>query len=199
VITTNTPYASQAPANFHLVRRARLYELWKRSGPTPPIQSIDPPGQPGAILNCRVAPGSRLHRERGVAALMTEPVLAPGSSLSTGQTGTMSIALPPGRWELSAEYISYFSLDFQAEGRHWKMPAYSGRNGPWFAVGEITGHGVHSPVTVTATAGHPSPLSTSLVTAVSIYQIAATRVPDTRRIVPLRDACGKYVDWYRLS
>jgi hypothetical protein len=31
------------------------------------------------------------------------------------------------------------------------------------------------------------------------YTIAATRVPDTRRMVPLSQACGRYVDWYRVS
>jgi hypothetical protein len=79
------------------------------------------------------------------------------------------------------------------------MPAYLGRNGPWFAVGEVTGHGLAHSVTVEARAERPSPLTGGRVTAVSIYQIAATRVPDTRQLLPLRDACGTYVDWYRVS
>jgi hypothetical protein len=79
------------------------------------------------------------------------------------------------------------------------MPAYQGRNGPFFAVGEVTGHGVHAPVTVTVKAERPSILTGELITDVTIYQLAATRVPDTRRIVPLKDACGKYVDWYRTT
>lgn len=199
VITTNTPYASQAPANFQLVARRRLYDLWKRTGRTPPFQVIEPPGAPGAILDCHTAPGRSLRASRGVAAVMTTPVLAPGVSLSAGQSASTSIALPAGRWELSAEYLSYFSLDFSAAGRQWTMPAYLGRNGPWFAVGEIAGRGVHSPVTVKIIAQRPSPLTGGLVTAVSVYQLAATRVPDTRRLLPLRNACGKYVDWYRLS
>lgn len=199
VITTNTPYASQAPANFRLIAHARLYALWKRTGPTAPFRVLDASGQPGAILDCSSTLGKRLHAARGQASLMTEPVVAPGVSLSAGQAGSMPIALPRGRWELSAQYISYFNLDFSAQRRRWTMPAYSGRNGPWFAVGEVTGRGVHSPVSVIAEAERPSLLTGGRVTAVSIYQIAATRVPDTRRVVSLRDACGKYVDWYRLS
>ena len=78
------------------------------------------------------------------------------------------------------------------------MPAYLGRNGPWFAVGAVTGRGVNSPVTLKTTVQRPSLLTGLRVTAVSIYSIAATRIPDTRTIVPLKDACGKYVDWYRL-
>ena len=199
VVTTDTPYASQAPANFHLVARARLYELWKRTGPTMPFQELDLSGQPGAILSCSSPLGKQLRRERGQAALMTPPVTATGPSLSAGQTGTMSIALPRGKWELSASYLSYFNLDFSAAGKHWTMPAYQGRNGPFFAVGEVTGHGVHAPVTVTVKAERPSILTGELITDVTIYQLAATRVPDTRRIVPLKDACGKYVDWYRTT
>lgn len=198
VITTNTPYASQAPANFRLLASGRLYQLWERTGPTARRGVLDAPGKPGAILDCSSQPGRRLRAARGQAAVMTTPVVAPGASLSAGQTGTMALALPRGRWELSAEYLSYFDLHFSAEGRHWTMPAYLGRNGPWFAVGEITGRGVNSPVTISATAQRPSPLTGGRVTAVSIYQIAATRVPDTRRLLALRAACGKYVDWYRV-
>ncbi|HWF26632.1 MAG TPA: hypothetical protein VG275_14345 [Solirubrobacteraceae bacterium] len=199
VITTNTPYASQAPANFHPVALGRLYELWERKGPTPPFQALDPSGQPGKILDCSSPRDRRLSEKRGIASVMATPVVAPGASLSAGQSGKMYLALPQGRWELSAEYLSYFNLHFSAEGGHWRMPAYLGRNGPWFAVGEITGHGFLHPVTIRATAERPSFLTGSRVTAVSIYQIAATRVPDTREILPLRDACGTYVDWYRLS
>jgi hypothetical protein len=199
VITTNTPYASQVPANFHLAARGRLYALWERTGPTAPFRVLEAPGQPGAILDCTTPSGRMLAASRGEASVMATPVVAPGASLSAGQTGSMSLALPAGRWEVSAEYLSYFNLHFSAEGRRWTMPAYLGRNGPWFAVGEVTGRGVNSPVTVRASAERPSPLTGGRVTAVSIYQIAATRAPDTRRIVPLRDACGTYVDWYRLS
>jgi hypothetical protein len=199
VVTTNSPYASQPPRNFHPLARGRLYELWERTGPTPPFQVLEPSGQPGATLDCSSPLGRRLSRKRGRASVMATPVVAPGASLSAGQSGSMSLALPAGRWELSAEYLSYFNLDFRAEGRRWTMPAYLGRNGPWFAVGEVTGHGVRDPVTITAAAERPSPLTGNRVTAVSIYQIAATRVPDTRELLPLRDACGTYVDWYRLS
>lgn len=199
VITTNTPYASQAPANFHLVAHRTLYELWKRIGPTPPFKLFEPPGQPGAILDCHTPAGRAIAARHGTAYLMTQPVLAPGVSLAAGQAGTASLRLPRGHWEISAEYLSYFNLDFRAESYAWTMPAYLGRNGPWFAVGQVTGLGVRNPVLVKVTAQRPSPLTTSSVSAVSVYELAATRAPDTRRAVPLHDACGKYVDWYRLK
>ena len=198
VITTNTPYAGQAPANFRLIARERLYELWKRTGPTAPFSALAPPGQPGAILDCQTRLGRKLHASRGVANVMATPVVSPGASLEAGETQPITLRLPKGRWELSAQYISFFNLDFRAEGQHWTMPAYLGRNGPWFAVGAVTGRGVNSPVTLKTTVQRPSLLTGLRVTAVSIYSIAATRIPDTRTIVPLKDACGKYVDWYRL-
>ena len=128
---------------------------------------------------------------------MATPVVAQAGSLPAGQTAPTSIALPRGKWELSAEYVSYFDINFRAEGQRWTMPAYLGRSGPFFAVGEVTGRGTHSPVTILATATRPSPLATNTAASVVISEIAATRVPDTRRMVPLKDACGKYVDWYR--
>ena len=30
-----------------------------------------------------------------------------------------------------------------------------------------------------------------------VFTLAATRIPDTRRIVRIKQACGHYVDWFR--
>ena len=37
VITTTTAFASQAPANFHLVATRRFYELWRRCRSHPAV------------------------------------------------------------------------------------------------------------------------------------------------------------------
>jgi hypothetical protein len=78
------------------------------------------------------------------------------------------------------------------------MPAYMGRNGPFFNLGAVTGAGVDKPITVRIHASRPSILTGSMPYN-DVYGIAATRLPNVRRIVPLRDACGKYVDWFRAS
>ena len=73
VITTNTPYASQPPQAFRLVRTLPMYQLWKHLGTGIPRQAIDTPGAPGAVLNCRTPAGRALSRERGVASVMPTP------------------------------------------------------------------------------------------------------------------------------
>ena len=64
VVTTNTDFASQPPSNFHLLARRRLYELWKRTGPTRAFASIESSGQPGAVLDCGIPVLRKLSRER---------------------------------------------------------------------------------------------------------------------------------------
>jgi hypothetical protein len=200
VVTTNTSYASQPPANFRLAAQTRLYDLWKRTGPTASRQVLEPSGAPGATLDCRSALGKKLRAVRGQAGIMSKPVTVPGPSLTAGSSTAVPIALPGGEWEISIQYFSSFDVDLSTQGRRWTMPAYLGRLGPFFSVGTVTGRGVASPVTLTVRAERPSFLTGTggnLFTAIPV--IAATRIPDSRRIVPLGRACGQYVDWYRLS
>jgi hypothetical protein len=78
------------------------------------------------------------------------------------------------------------------------MPAYMGQNGPYFNVGVLTGKGVGKQLTIRITASRPSIL-TGTMPYDTVYNIAATRLPDVRQIVPLHNACGKYIDWFRPS
>jgi hypothetical protein len=200
VITSNTPYASQVPANFRLLTSARLYDLWRRIGPTLPRRILEPSGAPGAILNCRTPVGEQLRAQRGQASIMPTPVTLPGRGLWAGGSVALPIALPRGEWEISIQYTSSFAVDLSTQTRRWTMPAYLGRPGPFFGVGTVAGQGVASPVTLTFHAQRPSFLTgTGDILFAYVSLIAATRIPDTRQIVPLSQACGRYVDWYRLS
>jgi hypothetical protein len=200
VITSNSPYASQPYANFRLIGRRRLYELWERTGPTVPRQILEPPAAPGAILDCHTRLGKAISARRGEASIMPTPVTTPGPGLPAGASASSSIALPRGRWEISIQYISSFNVEVSAGGRRWTMPAYLGRRGPFFGVGEITATSSTVPVSVTFEPQRPSFLTSSFDSLyAAITTIAATQVPDRRQLVPLRQACGKYIDWYRLS
>jgi hypothetical protein len=198
VVTSNSPYASQPPANFRLVKTNRFYELWRRTGPTAPRQVIESSGAPGAILNCSSALGRRLRSEHGVASVMATPVTVPGPGLPPGGAATVSLPLPAGRWEISIQYVSDFVVELSAGSSTWTMPAFLGRPGPFFGIGAVTGLGTKSPVQLTIRAPRPSVLTGGKLFA-SIPTIAATREPSTRTIVPLRAACGRYVDWFRLT
>ena len=201
VITTNTPFASQPPANFRLVASTRLYQLWRRTGPTVPREALDPSGHPGAVLDCQKPKGRALRRSRGVASLMASPILVPGPGLLPGSSATVALPLPEGRWELSIEYTSDFTLHLSAQGHRWTMPALLGSpGGQFYAAGQVIGQGVGAPVSLTMTLDKPSALTgRGGMLYAGVPTVAATRVPDVRRLVPLSQACGQYVDWYRTS
>lgn len=196
VITPNTTYASQPPAAFRLVRQMRMYQLWQRVGVVAPRSVIEASGAPGAVLNCRQPAARTLSREAGEAAVMATPVHVSLGTLSPGGVAKVNLALPAGQWSLSLQYTSPVNLDLSADGRRWHMPAYLDRPGPLFAVGSIGSDG--TPIVLTVRAERPSALTgPDLVAFMSA--IAATRLPDSRTMVPLRRACGKYVDWFRLG
>ncbi len=76
------------------------------------------------------------------------------------------------------------------------MPAYLDRPGPVFAMGSLTSDG--TPTTLSVHAVRPSFLSGSNLVAF-LSTVYATRSPETRTLIPLNRACGRYVDWYQLS
>ena len=195
VITTTAPYASQPPANFRLIRRLRVYELWERIGPTTPRDAFDTPGAPGQVLDCHTPNGRQLSRRPGVAAIMQAPVVTPVTRLLPGDAEEVKLPLGRGTWDLSLQYVSALPIDISAGPRHWQMPAYLDRPGPFFPVGSVTSDG--SPVTLAMRAPTASSL-TGVNLPAQMTEIAATRSPDTRARVPLSRACGRYVDWFRL-
>lgn len=198
VLTTNTSYASQPPANFHLVKTLGLYRLWKRFGPTPPRLSLDSGETPGAVFDCRTPQGIRLSHKPGVAAVMETPVLSGGvGTLAPNSHLTTTLRLPRGVWDLSLEYTSEEALKLAAAGARWELPANTARPGPYFFFGTVHSDG-NKPMQVQIYETHPSRFTSSIDLA-NLSNIAATRHPDTRALVPLARACGRYVDWYRLG
>jgi hypothetical protein len=196
VITTSSPFASQVPSAFRLVRSLPQYDLYERVGQVATRSALDPTGAPGAVLDCSTAAGRRLSRRRGVAATMTAPVTVPLGGLAPGADEQATLQLPAGRWTLSLQYLSNVPLQVSVGTQHWRVPAYTDRIGPWFSVGTIESPGGSVPVTIRA--DKPSAL-TGPDLAADAVGLAATADPDRRTLRPLRRSCGRYVDWYRLG
>jgi hypothetical protein len=192
-VTTNTPFNSQPPAGVRLVRQLPMYQLWERVGMIPTRQTIEPPGAPGAILDCHTRAGRAVSDKRGAAAVMTPPVIRPVGATLPGKTVRVSLPLPPGEWALSLQYVSPVNLELSAAGRRWSMPAYTDRPGPVFVAGTIDSTG--TPTIVGVHADKPSPLTGSNLLA-AVTAVIATRAPNTRVVIPLTQSCGRYVDWY---
>jgi hypothetical protein len=193
-ITTNTAYASQPPPGVRLVSQLRMYQLWMRVGRIPPRRVIEQAGFPGAVLNCHSSAGRAISQQRGVAAVMTPPVIRSIAGIPPGGTERVSLSLPPGTWQLSLQYISAVDVEVTAGATHWTMPAYLDRPGPIFAIGSITSSG--NPVVLAFHADRPSSLTGGDLLA-QPDALIVTRMPDTRELTPLRRSCGRYIDWYR--
>jgi hypothetical protein len=195
VVTSRTLFQSEPPANFHRVARTRSYEIWRRAGKTIPRSVLPESGGPGADLDCKTGAGRRIARMRGIARVRPRPVFeALGWDFGPGESDAGFLTLSPGRWELSLAYTSTTPVRVAAGPLRATLPANLERPGTPWRVGVVRGDG--RPMKVTVTEERPSPL-TGPKDAGNATGLAAAPVSPGRTIA-LSQACGKYVDWYRL-
>jgi hypothetical protein len=211
VIAPRSGYASQTPANWHLVRTTRSYELWRRRGQTIAHETLTEVDNPGAILNCRTTPGHELASRGGTAMVRPPPVVGARSGWRgavgyAGRSAHQYILLSRGTWEISLQYDSSSSVMVRGPKLHALMPPALEPLGPYWYVGKV--HVSHPGyVRLSMTFGSLGLLG-RLLGAVGLTRsptptgirplgrITATR-PGPDRAIPLNDACGRYVDWYR--
>jgi len=135
-----------------------------------------------------------LQRPGALAAVRAPAVEFPVSVLAPGGTLTQTLPLAPGRWQLELAYTSPRPVKVTVPGAATTtLPANLDRPGPRWPIG---------PVLVTHPGGVPVSyrLESEWLTPESAVAalgavVAVSQTPE--RIVPLREACGKYVDWYR--
>jgi hypothetical protein len=207
VVTARGRYASEPPANFRRVRTTRSYELWRRSGPTPERRVLSRERfDPGAILDCRTEEGRRLRTQAGWARIMPAPALAIGppgrrlprgirQSLKPGESVGRRLRLPEGRYELSLIYNAPRAPRLTTVGLQTSLTAQLDPAGPFWHAAEIDWPGGTLLLRVDAAKMRLG--ASNQVTDVG--ELAAVRLDDPRRLVPLRAACGRYVDWYVLG
>ena len=143
-ISTNSPYQSAPPPNWRQVAHTRSYILWKRDGPTPMVYATDGALTPGRMLDCASAFGKRrvAQARGGYAVVEPRPVLGPATRWSfqpplAGQSGTMTLRVPRGVWDLSLAYASNPGLIVEAGALRRAMPATIDRNGTYYLVGTV--------------------------------------------------------------
>jgi hypothetical protein len=218
-ITTRTPYTSEPPPNFRAVDSTESYVLWKRIGPTPARRTLPEGELPGAMLDCSTPQGRRLSGRRGVARIFApQPAYRAGTHWV--QAGTrpgvpvpaqttedapvqQRLRLAQGRWEISFQYRSVEPLEVRAPGLEWELPPNPDLFiGPFWPAGTIEIERA-GPVPFTVQVERRPALRRLLGAPGSprgalLGAIAATPVGEPRRTVPLREACGRFVDWYVL-
>jgi hypothetical protein len=221
-VTTSAIYQSQAPPGWTLADSTESYRLWKRTATTPPIQQFAEEARPGRIYRCERRKLKKLLMRGGeLLTWQPRPVIAkrlywraaPASGvlqeggeidneLAPNEIASQRLSLPPGRWELSLQYVSPVTgVTVSAPGLDVHLPSgvdaaipYRPDQGPYWPLGELTSQG--RPITVSVGAddidgyqkllGVDAPALIGNLTAVRLDGFAT--VPNTPA------ACGRFVD-----
>jgi hypothetical protein len=206
-VTTRAGYQSTPPPNVKPVARTTSFILWKRTGPTPPLQIIDKNGTPGRVLVCPNGPGHGLASHGGSATVLDKPVVrhpeswSPGAHFDAPETATVKMPLPRGRWDLSLQYDSQVPLVVSAGGRSFTLPpsldgmylSLQGQASFWRA-GTIRSGGGHETVTVSAEEPSDFQRVVGVRRQVWLGSIAASRGDPAK--ADLHATCDRFVDHY---
>jgi len=193
VITTRDAAQSALPPQLHLVRTTPDFELWRRTGVVTPRRILDEGQNPGATLDCTPAVRRLIHNG-GEAGVRRPPVTyGPVSGIPPGGTITVRLSLSPGAWDLETPYQSPVPVTVSGPGGVLRrLPADLDRPGPRWPIGRVV---VPPSGSVTLTIHASAAWLTPVSDTANMVAIVATPV-GTERVVPLRAACGQYVDWY---
>ncbi len=193
VVTARDPSASQAPPNFRLRAASGPWQLWVRTGPSKLRGVLSGEGaDAGQALDCSSLEGKAVLKGRGVAGIRRAPVRALTPPIAQGQTVSVPVALSRGRWLVNVAYAWRGDVRVQGQGIDTTLPASLERQGTRYPAGAVTVSKAGTlPFTVSASKtrlARPG-LATAPV-ELSFTPVAAERT------VPVRQACGKYLDWY---
>jgi len=208
VVTPRSAFASVPPPNWRLVATTPSYQAWARTGPTAPYSIMSTGSAPGAVLNCSTAAGRRLRRTPGIALVTARPFVFDGggwhgpllgvqpgySALRAGTAASQRVILPRGRWQLSLQYTSSTALTVRTRGLDAELPAVLEHQGPYWAAGTFTATGRPQTIQVDV---HAPPFPATARTSV-LGNVAFVRRDVAPTTVPLRAACGRWVDWVML-
>ncbi len=213
VVTTSAAMQSQAPAGFVPRLRTGDFILWHRDHPVGQRRTLYEPINPGAPLDCDNPEQAPITRVGGTATVFTvQPVIGkvwnPSPALTQTKPAHMRLYLTPGRWDLSIQYASTQPLHLTAGGPGLASPfrtdlrtnlLFRGPS-PYYPVGSLEVKRAGT-VIVNVDVGDPPLVGRLLRTESKAYLsgLAATRSDPARETIPLRQACGRYVDWYEVA
>src|SRR3954468_4718386 len=213
VVTTSAAMQSQAPPGFAPRLRTGDFILWHRDHPVGQRRTLYEPLNPGAPLDCGNPEQAPITKLDGTATVFTvQPVVGkvwnPSPALTQTKPAHMRLYLTPGRWDLSIQYASTQPLHLTASGPGLADPfsadlrtnlLFRGPS-PYYPVGSF-GVKRAGTVVVNVDVGDPPLVGRLLRTESKAYLagLAATRSDPARQTIPLRRACGRYVDWYEVA
>ena len=213
VVTTSAAMQSQAPPGFTPRLRTGDFVLWHRDHPVGQRRTLYEPLNPGAPLDCNDPGQAPLGKPKGTATVFTvQPVVGkvwnPSPELTQTKPAHMRLYLTPGRWDISIQYASTQALHVTAAG-----PGLAARfdaelrtnllfrgPSPYYPVGSLDVKRAGN-VVFNVDVADPPLVGRLLHTESKAYLsgLAATRADPARQTVPLKQACGRYVDWYAVA
>ena len=217
---TSTGWSPRAPLQQARRRRSSSRGFAPRTSSsgteTDPVgragRTLLEPLNPGAPLDCTDPGEARLRKLDGTATVIHGPAGdrqrsgSPSPEITQSKPAQQRLYLTPGRWDISIQYASTQELRVTASGGALAAPfdatlrtnlLFRGPS-PYYPVGSLEvrrpGRG---PSSRSASIDPPS-VGRLLGTESRAYLagLAATRSDPARQAVPLRGACGRYVDWY---
>jgi hypothetical protein len=213
VVTTSAAMQSEAPSGFVPRLRTGDFILWHRDRPVGQRRTLYEPLNPGAPLDCGNPEQAPITKVNGTATVFTvQPVIGrvwnPSPALTQTKPAHMRLYLTPGRWDLSIQYASTQPLHVTASGPGLGSPfsdelrtnlLFRGPS-PYYPVGSLHVRKAGK-VLVGVDVGDPPLVGRLLRTESKAYLsgLAATRSGPARETIPLRRACGRYVDWYEVA
>jgi hypothetical protein len=193
VIAPRDAAASEPPPQLRLVRTTRSFALWRRVGRVQPRAVLAEGDAAGALLSCRTPAGRALLRAGGIAAVRRPATIVPGPAVTPGGSGSVALALAPGRWALESAYTSPRPVTVSAPGLRTTLPANLDRPGTRWPIGRLVVRDRRAlRIAFRTTKGLLTPRN-----AIAFLSSVIATPVQRDRIVPLRAACGRYVDWYR--
>ena len=180
--------------------------------PSGPRRTLAEGADPGAILNCSSQGGRGRVRAGGTATVFSAPPViggrwSPGPTVEDGSPAAQALTLPAGRWAISISYDATRPIHVTAPGMDATLPANLDYRGsvPYYPVGEVRVRrsgairftvSVERPPLVGRLLGTKSQAHLGAIAA-SAAGAGGPRSGRGRAPVPLRRACGRYLDWYR--
>lgn len=193
IIISRDAAGSIPPPELKRVLRTRDFDVYHRTTTLPP-QEVLAEGDAAAVrLDCATEQGKAIVEGGGVAAVRPAAITVPmPDPIAPGGTASVTLPLPAGVWDLVAPYGGPRPVQVRGAGLRTTLPANLDRPGTRWPIGRLTSDG--TPVTLTF---HPTKGALTWPAHLT-YMTSISAVPFGREeIVPIAQACGKLVDWYR--
>lgn len=193
IITPRDAAASSPPPEMRLVRVTPSFQLWRRTGQIEQRVVLAGEGANAtALFDCATPKARRLLSAGGVAAVRRPTVVTPvGRPLAVGPRHPVDLPIADGLWTIQIQYESQHPIEVVGPNLRKTLPAALDRPGTRWHVGRMRvsgGNGARLRLRAADTAFTPSGRSAYF------GSIFATSVGGSK-LVPLREACGKAVDW----